>query len=141
MTDTANAREIIDAVIVQCDGEDTTMLAPAIIAALAAHGLEIRPTAPPAGKDVGEDELVDIAYEAMGMYDGNGETRRRVAIAVAAIRVPLIQQGLREAAEIGTALAATLRERLGDKATCAVVVDDLVAIYEARIDAMGKEEE
>jgi len=42
MTDTAkSAREIIDAEIVKCDGEDTTMLAPAIIAALRAKGFKI----------------------------------------------------------------------------------------------------
>lgn len=143
MSDTANAREIIETTLKRCGCEDDTMGAgwgaDQIIAALAANGLEIRPIAPPAGKDVGEDELAltlaKASWERSGLAWADCPDPsfwiNDAHAALAAIRVPLIRQGMREAAD-------THRKNFGNNNVTA-----WLEFYadRARADAMGKGEE
>lgn len=92
MTDTANAREIIAEEMPSIHGGSWLGQlggADRIIASLAAAGLEIRPIAPPAGKDV----FAGISDQAMREF-----FERRTPMEFELLKTRLIQQGLREAA-------------------------------------------
>lgn len=142
MSDTANAREIIEDWLLSSGSGNS---AADLIAVLKVAGLEIRPIAPPAGKEA-VDEAARAFYRKVWeraiepppawelLPEDNADKvfcREYTDHVLAAIRVPLIQQGLREAAK-------HLRENFADGDP---VMHLAVLALEARAAAMGKGEE
>ncbi len=152
MSDTANAREIIEDWLLSSGSGNS---AADLIAVLKVAGLEIRPIAPPAGKEAVDEAARAFyrkvweraiepppAWELLPEDNADKVFCREYAVHVlAAIRVPLIQRGLREAAEMARESAKLLRDHINAKTPSAVVLDELAVQIEARIDAMGKGEE
>jgi len=169
MTDTANAREIIENALIselfiRCQpnrgevfswfDEHKPHIVGAAIAGLQAAGLEIRPIAPPAGKEAVDEAARAFyrkvweraiepppAWELLPEDNADKVFCREYAVHVlAAIRVPLIQQGLEKAAGIADKEAG--RQIFEDqRGFCRATARAIATSIRARIDAMGKGEE
>lgn len=148
MSDTANAREIIEDWLLSSGSGNS---AADLIAVLKVAGLEIRPIAPPAGKEA-VDEAARAFYRKVWeraiepppawelLPEDNADKvfcREYTDHVLAAIRVPLIQQGLEKAAGIADKEAG--RQIFGG--FCRATARAIATSIRARIDAMGKGEE
>jgi len=155
MTDTANAREIINEEIrFICAADIPSLGADRLLKKLQAAGLEIRPIAPPAGKEAVDEAARAFyrkvweraiepppAWELLPEDNADKVFCREYAVHVlAAIRVPLIQQGLEKAAGIADKEAG--RQIFEDqRGFCRATARAIATSIRARIDAMGKGEE
>lgn len=76
------------------------------------------------------EEILDLAYETMGMFDGNGDIRGRLTAALNAIAPRLKAKGMREA-------AATFRLHTEIDDEISDLLETMASELEARADALS----